>query len=82
MGGGKLAKEVSFIYVFVITFEQAILVCAGFPFGEAVILYNLIFQKLHPLFVVLPNLQVGNLKLCLNPVDVRLMSCLVEWMIS
>ena len=32
--------------------------------------------------VVLPNLQVGKLKLCLNPVDVRLMSCLVEWMIS
>ena len=55
---------------------------AGFPFGEAVTLYSLIFQKLHPLFVVLPNLQVGNLKLCLNPVDVRLMSCLVEWMIS
>ena len=33
-------------------------------------------------FVVLPNLQVGKLKLCLNPIDVRLMPCLVEWMIS
>ena len=44
--------------------------------------YNLLFQKLHPLFVVLPNLQVGKLKLCLNPINVRLMSCLVEWMIS
>ena len=32
-------------------------------------------------FVVLPNLQVGKLKLS-NPIDVRLMPCLVEWMIS
>ena len=50
--------------------------------GLLVILFVLIFLKLHLLFVVLPNLQVGKLKLCLNPVDVRLMSCLVEWMIS
>ena len=51
-------------------FEQAILYVqwlAGFHFFEAVILYNLPFQfKLHPFFfVVLPNLQVGKLKLCL-----------------
>ena len=32
-------------------------------------------------FVVLPNLQVGKLKLS-NSVDVRLIPCLVEWMIS
>ena len=51
-------------------------------FCEAVKLYNLIFQKLHPLFVALPNLQVEKLKLCLNPVDVSLMPCLVEWMTS
>ena len=51
-------------------------------FCEAVILYSLIFQKMHPLFFILPNLQVGKLKLCPNHVDVRLMPCLVEWMTS
>ena len=87
--GGELAKEVAFIYVFVTILSKPILLCLvarwfsfSFFFFEAVILYSLIFQKLYPLFVVLPNLQVGKLKLCLNPVDVRLMSCLVEWMIS
>ena len=40
---------------------------AGFPFFEVVKLYSLLFQfNFHPFFfVVLPNLQVGKLKLCL-----------------
>ena len=71
-GGGELAKEVAFIYVFVTILIKPILYVqwlAVFPFCEAVILYNLLFQfKLHFFFfffVVLPNLQVGKLKLCL-----------------
>ena len=75
-GWGELAKEVAFIYVFVTIFSKPILCVqwlVGFPFCEAVILYNLLFQfKLHPFlhpffffFVVLPNLQVGKLNLCL-----------------
>ena len=67
--GGELAKEVAFIYVFVTILSKPILYVqwlAGFPFCEVVILYSLLFQfKLHPFFVVLPNLQVGKLKLCL-----------------
>ena len=67
-------KEVAFNYVFVTILSKPMLCVqwlAGFPFFEAVILYNLLFQfKLHPFlhpffFVVLPNLQVGKLKLCL-----------------
>ena len=52
--GGELAKEVAFIYVFVTILSNPILYIqwlAGFPFCEAVILYNLLFQfKLHPFF--------------------------------
>ena len=66
-------KEMTFIYVFVTILSKPILYIqwlADFPFCEAVILYSLLFQfKLHPFlhhfFVVLPNLQVGKLKLCL-----------------
>ena len=69
-GGGELAKEVTFIYVFVTILSKPILYVqwlAGFPFYGAVILYSLLFQfKLHLFFfVVLPNLQVRKLKLCL-----------------
>ena len=44
--GGELAKEVAFIYVFVTILSKPILYVkwlAGFPFCEAVILYNLLF---------------------------------------
>ena len=65
-------KEMAFIYVFVTILSKPILYVqwlAGFPFCEAIILYNLLFQfKLHPflhpfVFVFLPNLQVGKLKI-------------------
>ena len=88
---GRTVSEGSGIYLcFCYYFEQAHFVMFSGSlvlfiylfFGEVVILYSLIFQKLHPLFVVLPNLQVGKLKLCLNHVAVRLMPCLFEWMIS
>ena len=76
----------AFIYVFVTILSKPIFFyvqwLGNFPFCEAIILYSLIFQNLHPFFMVLPNLQLGKLKLSLNPVDVRLMPCLVEWMIS
>ena len=59
-GGGELAKEVAFIYVFVTILSKPILYVqwlSGSPFWEAVILYSLIFQKLHLLFFfVLPSL--------------------------
>ena len=52
--GGELTKEVAFIYVFVNILRKPILYVqwlAGFPFCEAVILYNLLFQfKLHLFF--------------------------------
>ena len=85
-GWGRVSEGSDFyIYVFATIFSKPILYVqwlAGFPFFEAVILYNLLFQfKLHHFFVVLPNLQVGKLKLS-NSVDVRLIPCLVEWMIS
>ena len=84
--GGRITEGSGIYLCFCYYFEQAHFVMFSgslvFFFCETIILYNLIFQKLHPLFVVLPNLQVGKLKLFLNPVDVRLMSCLVEWKIS
>ena len=47
-------KEVLFIYVFVTILSKLILYVqwlVGFPFCEAVILYNLLFQfKVHPFF--------------------------------
>ena len=54
-GGGELAKEVTFIYVFVTILSKPILYVqwlAGFPFYGAVILYSLLFQfKLHLFFL-------------------------------
>ena len=54
-GGEELAKEVAFIYVFVTILIKPILYVqwlAVFPFCEAVILYNLLFQfKLHFFFL-------------------------------
>ena len=80
--GGRVSEGSGIYLCFCYYFEQAHFVMFSgslvFLFCEAVILYSLIFKKLHPLFVVLPNLQVGKLKLCLNPVDARLMPCLVE----
>ena len=63
-------KEMTFIYVFVTILSKPIFFfvqwLAGFPFCEAVILYNLLFSiQIAPFFFVLPNLKVGKLKLCL-----------------
>ena len=85
LGGGGVNEGSGMYLCFCYYFEQTLFVMfiGLLVFLFLKLLYYLVFQfKLHPLFVVLPNLQVRKLKLCLNPVDVRLMPCLVEWMIS
>ena len=81
----------AFIYVFVTILSKPILYVqwlAGFPFCEAVIVYNLLFQKLHPFlhpfffFWCFALLAVWKIETLSNPVDVRLIPCLVQWMIS
>ena len=53
--GGELAKEVDFAFMFLLLFLESpfcdVQWLAGFPFREAVILYSLFFQKLHPFFL-------------------------------
>ena len=62
-------KEVAFMFFFLFFFLASpfcdVQWLAGCSFCEAVIIYSFRFQKLHPLFMVLPNLHVGKLKLCL-----------------
>ena len=71
--GGELVKEVAFVFIFFYYFEQAHFVMFSGLLGPLSIklLYytTYFFQKLDPFcnqnfFVVLPNLQVGKLKLC------------------
>ena len=51
-GGGELAKEVDFVFMFCYYFVQAHFVMfsglLGPPFYKAVILYSLLFQNLDP----------------------------------
>ena len=50
-GGGELAKEVDFVFMFYYHFSSPfcdVQWLAGSPFYEAVILYSLLFQNLGP----------------------------------
>ena len=53
-----------------------------FLFCETVILYNLLFQKLHPLFFVFCLARGLKIETLSNFIYARLVSCLIEWMIS
>ena len=50
--GGELAKEVAFVFMFLLLFLANpfcnVQWLAGFPFYKAVILYNLLFQNMDP----------------------------------
>ena len=52
--GQELAKEVDFIFMFSLLLRASpfcdVHWLVGFPFCEAVILYSLLFQKLHQFF--------------------------------
>ena len=83
---GGVSEGVAFIYVFVTILSKPILYVqwlAGFPICEVVILYNLLFQfKLHLFFYGFAKPTSWKIETLSNLVDVRLMECLVEWMIS
>ena len=54
-----------------------------FFFCEAVILYSLFFSNTAPnFFSVLPNLWFEKIETLSNSIDVRLVPCLAEWIIS
>ena len=50
--GGELAKEVAFVFIFLLLFCTSpfcdVQWLAGFPFYKVVILYSLLFQNLDP----------------------------------
>ena len=52
--GGELAKEVAFVFMFLLLFRASpfcyVQWFAGFPFYKVVILYSLLFQNLDPFY--------------------------------
>ena len=84
-------KKVAFILCFVSILSKPILYVkwlSGFPFCEVVILYSLLFQFklhpfLHPFFLWLClTYSLKKIETLSNSVDVRLVSCLIKWMIG